>query len=71
MSKLDKDVLHDMNKYADTLHSELDVLMLGCTFPQYTSVTAKKSLKWAPFLGWFSTFLPFHRSPFTSLTTPQ
>ncbi|KAF9736857.1 hypothetical protein PMIN06_004391 [Paraphaeosphaeria minitans] len=33
--------------------SELDVLMLGCTFPQYTSVTAKKSLKWAPFLGWF------------------
>ncbi|KAL5386920.1 hypothetical protein DPSP01_003936 [Paraphaeosphaeria sporulosa] len=33
--------------------SELDVLMLGCTFPKYTSVTAKKSLKWAPFLGWF------------------
>ncbi|KAJ4356746.1 1-acylglycerol-3-phosphate O-acyltransferase [Didymosphaeria variabile] len=35
--------------------SELDVLMLGCTFPKYTSVTAKKSLKWAPFLGWFMT----------------
>jgi lysophosphatidate acyltransferase len=33
----------------------MDVLMLGCTFPQYTSVTAKKSLKWVPFLGWFST----------------
>lgn len=32
--------------------------MLGCTFPKYTSVTAKKSLKWAPFLGWFSTSLP-------------
>lgn len=32
----------------------MDVLMLGCTFPKYTSVTAKKSLKWAPFLGWFS-----------------
>ncbi|KAF2438428.1 acyltransferase-domain-containing protein [Karstenula rhodostoma CBS 690.94] len=33
--------------------SELDVLMLGCMFPKYTSVTAKKSLKWAPILGWF------------------
>ncbi|KAL1606254.1 hypothetical protein SLS60_003656 [Paraconiothyrium brasiliense] len=36
-----------------TSYSELDVLMLGCTFPKYTSVTAKKSLKWAPILGWF------------------
>ncbi|KAF1973935.1 acyltransferase-domain-containing protein [Bimuria novae-zelandiae CBS 107.79] len=35
--------------------TELDVLMLGCTFPPYTSVTAKKSLKWVPFLGWFMT----------------
>ncbi|KAF2867333.1 hypothetical protein BDV95DRAFT_177186 [Massariosphaeria phaeospora] len=33
--------------------SELDVLMLGSIFPQYCSVTAKKSLKWVPFLGWF------------------
>ncbi|KAF2124217.1 1-acylglycerol-3-phosphate O-acyltransferase [Dothidotthia symphoricarpi CBS 119687] len=33
--------------------SELDVLMLGCIFPQYCSVTAKSSLKWMPFLGWF------------------
>ncbi|KAF2004013.1 1-acylglycerol-3-phosphate O [Amniculicola lignicola CBS 123094] len=33
--------------------TELDVLMLGCTFPPYTSVTAKKSLKYIPFLGWF------------------
>ncbi|KAF2732626.1 1-acylglycerol-3-phosphate O [Polyplosphaeria fusca] len=33
--------------------TELDVLMLGCVFPQYCSVTAKKSLKWLPFLGWF------------------
>lgn len=33
--------------------SELDVLMLGCMFPQYCSVTAKASLKFMPFLGWF------------------
>jgi len=33
--------------------SELDVLMLGCIFPKYCSVTAKKSLKSTPFLGWF------------------
>ncbi|KAF2027190.1 1-acylglycerol-3-phosphate O-acyltransferase [Setomelanomma holmii] len=33
--------------------TELDVLMLGCMFPKWCSVTAKKSLKWTPFLGWF------------------
>ncbi|THZ87164.1 1-acylglycerol-3-phosphate O [Aureobasidium pullulans] len=33
--------------------TELDVLMLGCVFPPYTSVTAKSSLKWVPFLGQF------------------
>ncbi|KAI9927641.1 1-acylglycerol-3-phosphate O-acyltransferase [Aspergillus wentii] len=33
--------------------SELDVLMLGTIFPPYCSVTAKKSLKNIPFLGWF------------------
>ncbi|KAI9822992.1 MAG: 1-acylglycerol-3-phosphate O-acyltransferase [Thelocarpon impressellum] len=33
--------------------SELDVLMLGAVFPPYCSVTAKKSLKYVPFLGWF------------------
>lgn len=33
--------------------SELDILILGATFPQYCSVTAKKSLKYYPFLGWF------------------
>ncbi|RYO60174.1 hypothetical protein AA0113_g7002 [Alternaria arborescens] len=33
--------------------TELDVLMLGCMFPKYTSVTAKKSLKFVPLLGWF------------------
>lgn len=33
--------------------SELDVLFLGTIFPPYTSVTAKSSLKWVPFLGWF------------------
>ena len=35
--------------------TELDVLMLGCMFPKYCSVTAKKSLKNWPFLGWFMT----------------
>ncbi|KAI1393748.1 acyltransferase-domain-containing protein [Hypoxylon trugodes] len=33
--------------------TELDVLMLGCMFPKYCSVTAKKVLKNVPFLGWF------------------
>lgn len=35
------------------LSSELDVLMLGCMFPPYCSVTAKSSLKYTPFLGQF------------------
>ena len=34
--------------------SELDVLLLGCIFPRFCSVTAKSSLKHVPFLGWFS-----------------
>lgn len=33
--------------------TELDVLMLACVFPKWCSVTAKKSLKNWPFLGWF------------------
>ncbi|CAL3968669.1 hypothetical protein PZA11_004674 [Diplocarpon coronariae] len=33
--------------------SELDILMLGYIFPKWCSVTAKKSLKSMPFLGWF------------------
>lgn len=33
--------------------TELDVLMLGCIFPKWCSVTAKKSLQNMPFLGWF------------------
>lgn len=33
--------------------TELDVLMLGGLFPRYCSVTAKKSLKYIPILGWF------------------
>ncbi|TAQ90985.1 hypothetical protein B7494_g741 [Chlorociboria aeruginascens] len=33
--------------------TELDVLMLGSTFPKHCSVTAKRSLKNVPFLGWF------------------
>ncbi|KAK3375421.1 hypothetical protein B0H63DRAFT_278834 [Podospora didyma] len=33
--------------------TELDVLMLGCMFPKYCSMTAKSSLRRMPFLGWF------------------
>lgn len=33
--------------------TELDVLLLGEVFPPYCSVTAKKSLRNIPFLGWF------------------
>ncbi|USW52047.1 Putative phospholipid/glycerol acyltransferase [Septoria linicola] len=33
--------------------TELDVLVLGHIFPPYCSVTAKASLKYWPFLGWF------------------
>lgn len=33
--------------------TELDVLFLGCIFPQNCSVTSKKSLQYVPFLGWF------------------
>lgn len=33
--------------------TELDVLMLACMFPKYCSITAKSSLRNAPFLGWF------------------
>ncbi|CEP60441.1 1-acylglycerol-3-phosphate O-acyltransferase SLC1 LALA0_S01e10968g [Lachancea lanzarotensis] len=33
--------------------SALDILMLGRTFPPGCTVTAKSSLKWVPFLGWF------------------
>lgn len=33
--------------------TELDVLFLACIWPQHTSVTAKKSLRNVPFLGWF------------------
>lgn len=33
--------------------SALDILLLGVIFPPYCSVTAKRSLKLVPFLGWF------------------
>ncbi|KAI9776262.1 MAG: 1-acylglycerol-3-phosphate O-acyltransferase [Geoglossum umbratile] len=33
--------------------SELDVLMLGTIFPKHCAVTAKKSLRHIPILGWF------------------
>jgi len=39
------------------LDRELDVLMLGCMFPPYCSVTSKSSLKYYPFLGWFSMYI--------------
>lgn len=57
-------VVEDPNKYLETVRpavfignhqTELDVLMLGCMFPKYCSVTAKKNLKSVPFLGWFMT----------------
>lgn len=34
--------------------TELDVLFLGHMFPPWCSVTAKRSLVFVPFLGWFS-----------------
>jgi lysophosphatidate acyltransferase len=54
--------IDDPNDYLNTTRpavfignhqTELDVLMLGCIFPKYCSVTAKSSLKTFPFLGWF------------------
>ena len=33
--------------------TELDVLLLAAVWPKYCSVTAKKSLRHMPFLGWF------------------
>merc|ERR1711939_705192 len=35
--------------------TELDVLLLGWIWPKHCSVTAKKSLRNVPFLGWFMT----------------
>ena len=57
--------IHDPHNYLGTVRpavfianhqSELDILLLGATFPKWTSVTAKKALKWYPFLGWFMAF---------------
>ncbi|RYP81530.1 hypothetical protein DL769_001938 [Monosporascus sp. CRB-8-3] len=54
--------VHDPKGILDTVRpavfignhqTELDLLMLGCMFPKYCSVTAKKSLKNIPFLGQF------------------
>jgi len=33
--------------------TELDIAFLGHIFPKYCSITAKKSLQYFPFLGWF------------------
>lgn len=58
--------IDDPNDYLNTTRpavfvgnhqTELDVLFLGHVFPKYCSVTAKKSLKYWPFLGWFSKYL--------------
>ena len=46
--------------------TELDVLFLGHLFPKYCSVTAKKSLKFVPFLGWFSRYTFSHTACHTS-----
>jgi lysophosphatidate acyltransferase len=35
--------------------TELDILLLGCIWPKHCSVTAKKSLRNVPVLGWFMT----------------
>ncbi|OAL72307.1 1-acylglycerol-3-phosphate acyltransferase [Trichophyton violaceum] len=35
--------------------TELDVLLLGAVLPQYSAVTAKRSLARVPLLGWFMT----------------
>ncbi|KAM5454263.1 1-acylglycerol-3-phosphate O-acyltransferase [Microsporum audouinii] len=35
--------------------TELDVLLLGAVLPQYSAVTAKRSLSRVPLLGWFMT----------------
>jgi lysophosphatidate acyltransferase len=51
--------------------TEMDVLMLGCIFPKYTSVTAKSSLKWTPFLGWFSKSRELDTMWETRLTVQQ
>jgi len=41
--------------------SELDVAVCGHVFPPYCSVTAKASLRFVPFLGWFSESLSTSR----------
>lgn len=35
--------------------NEIDVLLISRLFPKYTTVTAKKILKYIPILGWFMT----------------
>lgn len=54
--------VQDPNQYLDKTRpavfignhqTALDVLMLGCMFPKYCSVTAKSQLKSTPLLGWF------------------
>ncbi|KAK9471803.1 uncharacterized protein V1510DRAFT_419046 [Dipodascopsis tothii] len=39
--------------YVGNHQSDLDLVLLGRVFPKHCSVTAKKSLKYVPFLGWF------------------
>lgn len=51
---INEDVLKGKPFIAVSNHqSTLDILFLGRIFPQGCTVTAKKSLKYVPFLGWF------------------
>jgi lysophosphatidate acyltransferase len=37
--------------------SSIDVLLMARVFPKSTSVVAKKSIKYYPFLGWYSKYI--------------
>lgn len=40
--------------YVCNHQSSMDVLFMASVFPKATSVVAKKSIKYYPFLGWYS-----------------
>lgn len=56
MDDMSRDILDSTRPavFLGNHQTELDVLYLGHVFPKYCSVTAKKSLKFVPLLGWFS-----------------
>lgn len=43
--------------YVCNHQSSMDVLFMASVFPKATSVVAKKSIKYYPFLGWYSTYI--------------